>query len=171
MKVIPNENSWVGFRPTTQLIVSPFTVTPGVVTPASPSLATEITPAVDLTGFLISITANTTGNTVPTPTLKTLFETSIAGTAGAQFSADFYRDDQADLAWSTLPRGTKGFFLISRFGGQGPSAQPALGQKVEVWPVRVTSRSASAMTSNTAETFTVTCSVPSEPVEDAVVAA
>lgn len=156
-KIIPNEESWVGFGTT-------------VASQAAPTAA-NLTAAINLTPFLISITASSTGNTVPTPTLDKLFESSVKGTSAAQFSADFYRDDVADTAWDTLPRNTDGYFFISRFGGTGPLFRPAVGQSLEVWPVGVTSRSASAMTSNTAQTFTVTCSVPSEPSEDAVVAA
>lgn len=156
-RIIPNQNSWIGFAHNVALIAAPT--------------AAEVAAAVDLTDLIIQITANTTGNTVPTPSLKSLFETSVAGTAAAQFSVDVYRDDTADTAWDALPRGTKGFFLISRFGGTGTDHAPVDGEAVEVWPVEVTSRSGSQMTSNTAQTATITCSVPAEPSEDAVVTA
>lgn len=145
----------------------------GIANSAAPSYGSELIRAVDLTGFLISITANTTGNTVPTPTLKTRFETNIQGTVAASFSADFYRDDSGDLAWTTLPRGIAGAFVISRFGGKSTTTpgMPIAGDIVEVWPVKVTSRAASGMTSNTAEMFTLTCSVPSVPTEAATVVA
>ena len=162
-KIIPNQNSYIGFSPGATSIANI----------QAPKAATEIGNAAtkNLTPFLISITASATGNMVPTPSLDTLFETSISGTTSAQFSADFYRDDTNDTAWTTLARGTKGFFIISRFGGTGPAFAPAAGQKCEVWPVTVTSRAMAAMTSNTAETFTVMCSVPVEPATDAVTAA
>ena len=153
-KVIPNQETMVRYVTT--------------LTSQSSPTATQINAGVDLTPFLISITASSTGNSVPTPTLDTLFETSIGGTSAAQFSADFYRDSATDLAWDTLPRGTKGYIVIQRFGANGTRTAVA-AQKVEVWPIQVTSRSASAMTSNTAQMFTVTCSVPVEPKEDAVV--
>lgn len=156
-RIIPNENSWIGFVPTVANIAAPKT--------------SELATAVDLTDYVVSINASSTGNTVPTPSLKSLFETSVPGTAAAQFSMDMYRDDEDDLGWETLPRNTKGFVVISRFGGTGPGGKPAVGQKCEVWPVHVSSRAAGALTSNTAEVFTVTASVPSEPDEDAVVAA
>ena len=158
-KIIPNENSWIGFLPGTAIV--------DIDAPT----AANIVAAVNLTPYLVSITASSTGNTVPTPSLDTLFETSVPGTTGAQFSADFYRDDEDDLAWETLPRGTKGYFLISRFGGTGTGRRPIATEELEVWPVVVTSRAAGALTSNTAQTFTVTCSVPEEPAEDAIVAA
>lgn len=145
----------------------------GIANLAAPKLATELNSAVDLTGFLIQITASTTGNIVPVPTLKNRFETTIPGTVGASFSADFYRDDANDLAWATLPRGARGNVVISRLGGKSATVLGMViaGDTVEVWPVTVTSRSAAGMTSNTAEMFTVTCTVPTVPVENAIVAA
>ena len=159
-RIIPNEQSWVGFLPTVANVAAPTVI--------------EITAGKDLTMYCISINASTQGNTVPTPTIDSLFETSIPGTVQASFSADFYRDDQTgvsgDLAWITLPRKTKGFFLISRFGGTGTNQAPVVASKVEVWPVIVVSRTMSNMSSNTVMTFTMTASVPSEPNEAAVVA-
>lgn len=161
-RIIPNQNSWVGFSLTIANI-------------AAPSAGSELNTAVNLTPFLISINATTTGNVVATPALDNKFETSIDGTVTATFEADFYRDNattgSADLAWTTLPRGTSGFFVISRFGGTGALSKPQAGDKVEVWPVRVTTRAASNMTNNTAQTFTLTCAVPSVPNESATVAA
>lgn len=159
--LIPNENCWIGFDD---------------VQPTSPTLApsaAEVLAATELTDFIISITANAQGNTVPTPKLKSLFEPSIPGTSTAQFSAEMYRDSVAanDIAWNTLPRNKAGIFYISRFGGTGADLLPEAGDKLESWPVRVTSRAASAMSSNTAQTFTLTCSVPQEPNEDATVLA
>ena len=142
----------------------------GIAVTASPATA-EITNSVDLTGFVISITAQTTGNTVPTPTLKTRFETTIQGTYGATLTADFYRDDATDTAWASLPRNTKGFLVVSRFGGRSATnlGQPISGDVVEVWPIIVVARSASNLSSNTAEMFTLTCSVPTPPNEAAVI--
>ncbi len=156
-KIIPNDESFVGFATTVASI-------------AAPTVA-NVTAAVNLTPLLVSITASSQGNTVPTPTLDTLFESSIGGTSSAQFSADFYRDDTNDAAWITLPRGTVGYFIISRFNGTGTNHRPVAGQRCEVWPVIVTSRSSAALASNTAQTFTVTCSVPTEPAENAQVVA
>lgn len=154
-RLVPNENTWVGFSETA---------------PANPQAPTaiEIGAATDLTCFVVSINASATGNTVPTPSICSLFETSIPGTSAAQFTGDFYRDDTEDAAWEALARGTKGTFYISRFGTGG--AVPAAGDKVEVWPVQVTSRAAAALASNTAQTFTLTCAVNEVPAEDALVA-
>lgn len=163
-RIIPNENTWVGFATTL------------TGTKSAPKVA-DITGAVDLTHYLVSINAMAQGNAVPTPSFDTLFETTILGTSQATFTADFYRDDTADnptatppvvgdLAWKTLPRSTKGFFIIARFGGIPSTA----GKLCEVWPVTVLSRAMSNMSNNTVETFTVTCAVPDEPAESATVA-
>lgn len=156
-RLIPNENTWVGFATAVADISAPT--------------AAEISNAVDLTSYVISLNASSRGNTVPTPAFDTLFETSIPGTVQASFDADFYRDDDDDTAWETLPRGTEGYFIISRFGGSGTGNMPQATDVVEVWPVRVVSRTNANLAVNTAMTFTVSCSVPEEPDEDATVAA
>lgn len=158
-RIIPNENTRLIFVPTIADILAPKEA--------------EITGGVDLTGLLISLNASTRGNTVPTPSLDTLFETSIPGTVQASFDADFYRDDEPskDLAWTTLPRSTKGHFVLSRFGGGGTDGEIIATDTVEVWPIIVVSRTMSNTASGTVLTFSVTCSVPEEPEEDAIVAA
>jgi hypothetical protein len=165
-RIVPNERTWVGFSETRP------------VNPAAPTEA-EIESAIDLTCLVQSINASAQGNTIPTPSLCSLFETSVPGTSQATFQGDFYRDDTvvsgksnaADLAWTLLPRGKKGFFFISRFGGTGPSKEPQAGEKVEVWPIQITSRTAGALASNTAQTFTTNAAVNENPWEDATVAA
>lgn len=157
-RIIPNEESWIGFATT-------------IATPTLVPKLSEITGAADLTSFVISINASTRGNIVQTPSFDTKFETSIAGTITATFEADFYRDDTTDTAWTTLPRETQGYFIISRFGGSGTKAKPTTGDKVEVWPVFVVARSATNMTSNTAQTFQIQASVFEVPNEAAVITA
>ena len=158
-RIIPNENTWVGFAAA------------GSITNISAPTAAQIAAAVDLTGFVISLNASSRGNTVPTPSFDSLFETSASGTSAATFDADFYRDDEDDTAWETLARGTRGFFIISRFGGTGTDNLPVATDVVEIWPVTITSRTMANMSSNTVLTFTVSCSVNVEPDEDATVSA
>jgi len=156
-RIIPNENTWVGYSASIGDINAPT--------------SSEIGLAEDWTCWLISINASSQGNTIPTPQLCTLFETTVAGTSSAQFSADFYRDDADDSPWETLVRGTQGFMIISRFPGPvGTDALPIAGDSVEVWPIEVTSRTAGALTSNTVQMFTATCAVNVEPSESATVA-
>ena len=157
-RLIPNDNTWVGFATT----ISSSTLVP---------TAAEVAAAVPLTGYLISLNAASQGNTVPTPAFDSLFETSISGTNQASFTADFYKDDAVDNAWEALPRGTHGYFVISRFGGAGTKNLPIAADKVEVWPATVTSRTMQNMSNNTVMTFSVTCSIPKEPNENATVSA
>jgi hypothetical protein len=157
-RVIPNEHTYVAFLTT----VAAATLIP---------TGAEITAGLDVTPFLMGINASSTGNTVPTPSFDSLFETTIVGTSQATFSADFYRDDEDDVAWEALPRGTSGFFVISRFGGSGTDQKPIVGDTVETWPVEVNSRTAANMANNAVQTFTVTCSVNIEPNEAATLTA
>lgn len=159
--LIPNENTWIGFS---EDMPASLTLVP---------TAAEVAAATELTEYLVSLTASSQGNTVPIPNLKSLFEPSIPGTSTATFTAEMYRDEVRlnDVAWNLLPRNTSGVFYIARFGGTGADLLPIATDHIEVWPVRVTSRAASALTSNTAQTFTLTCAVPQEPNEDATIAA
>jgi len=158
-RIIPNENTWVGFAAT------------GTITNIAAPTAAQVTSAQNLTSYVISLNASSRGNTVPTPAFDTLFETSTTGTSQATFDIDLYRDDTTDAAWTLLPRGTHGFFIISRFGGGGTGNKPIAADKVEVWPVSVTSRTMANMSNNTVLTFTVNCAVNTEPAENATVAA
>ncbi len=157
-RLIPNESTWVGFATTI------------AATDLEPTAA-EVAAATVVTPLLISLNASSTGNTVPTPSFDTLFETSVPGTVSAQFSADFYRDDANDDAWDAFPRGTTGFMIISRFGGSGTANLPVAADEVEVWPITVTSRTMQNMASNQVLMFSLTCSIPEEPNEAAIVAA
>jgi hypothetical protein len=160
-RIIPNENTWIGFLADTTPLADP----------SAPSVA-NIAAAIDLTSYCISLNASARGNTVPTPSFDSLFETSTAGTSAATFDADFYRDDEEDVAWETLYRGRRGHFIIARFGGSGTTDnKPIATDDCEVWPVMITSRTMANMSSNTVLTFTASCAVMEEPAEDAVVGA
>lgn len=156
MRFTPNEESYIGFA----------AVLTGTL--SAPKLA-DITGAVDLTDTVMGLTASTTGQSVPTPSFRSKFETSIPGNVSASFSMDCYRYNvpAEDLAWTTLPRGTSGFMLIARYVTSG--LHPVVGDTVEVWPIDVLSRSVPNMTSNTPVSTTITASVPTEPAEDAVI--
>ena len=158
-KIIPNQNTWIGYATT---LADTTTLVPTDL---------ELSTSLDLTPFVISLNAASQGNIVPTPSLDSLFETSIQGTSQASFSGDFYRDDTNDDAWDAFTRGDAGYFFVSRFGGTGTNNVPIAGETVEVWPVRVVSKTMANMANNTVETFTLTRAVPVEPNEDATVVA
>lgn len=151
-RLIPNENVAVHFVPTIADINAPTVA--------------EIGAGQDLTSFATMVETSTRGQTRPTPALDSLFETNIPGTASAQAMAEFYRDSTTDTAWTTLPRGTSGYLVINRF-----NASVAASENVEVWPIKVTTRTMLPMTSNEVQRFRVEMSVPVEPDEDATVAA
>ena len=157
-RIIPNDASYIAFANSA-----------GIASASLIPTAAEVTAAVNLTTFIMSLTATTQGNVLPTPSFDTLFETSTVGTSSSSFTVDCYRDDTADTAWTTLPRKTKGFFIVSRFGGLGALHKPITGDTCEVWPVIVTSRSMAGMSNNTIQSFTVTCAIYKEPNEAAVV--
>lgn len=156
-RLIPNENTQVFFL---------LDIASEDLAPTAEEINTD---GVELTAFLVTMDASTTGNTVPTPNFASLFETSISGTVTATFTAEFYRDDENDLAWDTLPRATGGYFVVSRFGLGGTEGEAATGDEVEVWPVRITARSALALTNNEVQRFGVEAAIPVEPNEAATV--
>lgn len=162
-RVIPNETSWIGWSATAPADLDAPT-------------AAWVAAAEDWTCYVSSINASSQGNQIPVPDLCSRFERSIAGTVSATFSAEFYRDDEdaGDVAWDTLVRGTRGYFIVSRFKEgftPGDDPMPIAGDAVEIWPVEITSRQAGPLTSNTVQTFTVQAAVNIVPSEDAVVAA
>jgi len=155
-RVIPNEQTWVGFAASVANVNAPTEA--------------EIDGATDVTPSLMSLNASAQGNVVPTPSFDSLFETSIVGTSQATFTADFYRDDANDFAWELFPRGTRGYFIISRFGGAGTDQIPRNGDVCEVWPVEIVSRVSANMQNNAVQSFTINCAVNIVPGEAATVA-
>lgn len=159
--IIPNEETWIGFVP------GGFGGNEFGVADFDAPTAAEISEATDVTDYVVMLNPTTTGNTIPVPRLKSLYEPSIAGTASGSLSGQFYRDNEDDLAWNTFVRGTKGTFIISRFGGTGPNKAPATGDPCEAWPIQISSEPGDSMTSNTAQTLTITAAVPLQPGEHA----
>jgi hypothetical protein len=174
-RLVPNERSFIGFS-----LSRPADLN-------APTVA-EIGAALDLTCDCISLNAGAQGNAVPIPELCSLWEKSVPGTASAQFSADFYRDDEeqtgtdqaptgGDIAYRILQLGTDGVFYVSRFlardtnGVVPASTIPAAGDPVEVWPVTITSASDSPLSSATPLSFSVQAAVPDRPNFRAIVAA
>ena len=200
-RIIPNNNTFIGFYPVAAFGSSDFAgwdATTWNSSKANPSITgTEVKKFLDITPFVISLTAQSTGNTVPTPVLDSLYEGNVPGTVNASFTMDLYRDDASysdgnasgitgafgdisavqsgstDFAWSLLKRGLKGYVIISRFNepvsSQGTNQRPSTNNIVELWPVVITAKTAGPVTSNTVQTFSVTAAVPFEPAEYATV--
>lgn len=179
-RIIPNANTWIGWLPLENV------PDPDNFDKCAPT-EEDVAAAYDLSCYTMSINASSTGNTVPTPSLCSLFETTINGTVSSTFQAEFYRDNAVDErypelchdpAWTALPRGVCGYFIIKWYGVEvdqcsyeqaelTEAAPPVCGDAVQVWPVKVTSRTASALSSGTVMTFSVTGAVYEVPCEDA----
>jgi hypothetical protein len=174
-RLVPNERSFIAWSPTRPVAID------------KPKVA-EIAAAIDLTCDCISLTAMAQGNAVPIHELCSLWEKSVPGTASASFSADFYRDDEAqtgteevptggDVAHRLLQLGADGVFYISRFlpresNGELPgSTIPAVGDIIEVWPIIITSQADGPISSATPLSFSITGAVPDRPELRAVVTA
>lgn len=138
-----------------------------IADPDAPT-AVEINTGTDVTPHLASLDTPLEGEAVPSADLSSPFDKTVAGTYGGSMNGEFYRDDTADTAWGLFPRNTTGFFVIRRFGGS--DVPIAATDEVEVWPIRVITRSPSPMTRNTVQMATVNFATLDEPSLEAVVA-
>jgi hypothetical protein len=141
---------------------------------AAPTVA-QVSAGVNLTGFLRQdgLDRSEDGALVDTATAADLFDTTDIGTSSAKLELTLYRDTVTadDDAWAALPKGTRGYLVVAPFGFSGASGVPAAADRCEVWQIAVSSRSMAPIGKDTAQTFKVTCAVPSAPVMDSVVAA
>lgn len=143
----------------------------------APTVA-QISAGVNLTQWLRQdgLKRSSSTNTVDTADASNLFNTTDIGTEDGSFSATFYRDtvSGSDTAWSTLPKGTRGFWVVAPFGfsgaGTGTNKAPLAGDRCEVWPAAISSRSPDDEGKDKAETFTSNSAVTSPPELSAVVA-
>lgn len=147
---------------------------PTVVNLALPTIA-EITAAVDLTCFMRQdgLDRSQEAAVIDVADACSLFDKTDIGTRNANLTMTLYRDSEEtdDDAWSALPIGTRGFLIVAMFGFSGVSNAPVAGDRCEVWPVAVSSRSNNAIAKNEPQIFSVTFAVPEAPNDDAVVAA
>lgn len=132
---------------------------------------TEIGAGVELTAWLTrdGLTTPQEGSTADAGDVSSRYNKTVSGSYGGQpLVMKFHRDSVAanDDAWDTLPRGTGGYIVINRFG-----VTIAAAAVVEVWPIDVISREMLPIADNETQKFQVTAAVPSEPADDAVVAA
>lgn len=138
-----------------------------VVTIADPTAptTTEIAAGTELTTFLTPAGIDTPldGTEVDASDLSTAFDKSVPGTYGGSVTGEFYRDDASDDAWDALPRLTVGNLVFGRFGGSGTSGALTSGDAVEVWPVRVSSRSPMRIARNDVQRFVTNFATTDEP--------
>lgn len=137
---------------------------------SAPTVASITTTGEDVTPFLASLDTPLEGEAAPSPDLSSAFDKTVAGTFGGNVTAEMYREDLAadDLAWPLFIRNATGYLVIRRFGGS--TVAIAVADEVEVWPVRVITRSPAAAERGAVQTFNVSFAALDDPVLDAVVA-
>lgn len=130
-----------------------------ITAPSGPSAAQV--EDLDVTPYLRSIDTPLEGEAVDASDLSTAFNVTAAGRYGGSVTAQMYRDDTTDTAWTTFVRNTTGFITIRRFGGSTNAI--ASGETVEVWPVRVITRSPATLDSGSIQMFSVEFATTAEP--------
>lgn len=139
---------------------------------AAPTIG-EITAGTEVTAFLTPAGFDTPeeGNDADTSSIASAHDLSVPATISGQPSGEFYRDDASDDAWNAMARLTVTNIVISRFGGSGTANAIAVGNTVEVWPVRVSSRSNARVTRGEALRFVAQFAKSGAPTLTATVAA
>lgn len=140
----------------------------GIADATAPTAA-EMGTGQDVTPEFASMDTPLDGEATPAPDLSTAFRKTVAGTYGGNVSVDAYRESVSDTAWGLWPRGTEGFFVVRRFGGSDVAI--AVADEVEVYKIRVVTRSPAALDGGSVQMFTIESAVQEEPELEAVVAA
>ncbi|WP_411130408.1 hypothetical protein [Streptomyces sp. x-19] len=127
----------------------------------------ELTAGTDLTDAIASIDGWTLSNQpIETPDLGSTYESKIPGTDQADDSSlGFYEDRVSDELEQLLKKDAAGWVVFLRKGDVPNS------RSMDVFPVRVGSRSANYSTDNEAAKFTVNFSITEKPAQDAAVPA
>lgn len=149
--------------------ISKVRFAPTIASIAAPTTA-EVTAGTDLTPQLADIAGFTfANNPIPTPDMATTFTSQVGGEDTAEASSlTFYEDDTTNPIMTTLAKGTTGYVLLYP---KTAGATPASGDKLEVWPVTVTSQAREWSTGNDPARFVVSFAVTSVPNQNATQAA
>lgn len=125
----------------------------------------ELTAGTDLTNAIAAIDGWSLSNqAIETPDLGSTFESKIPGTDQADDSSlGFYEDKVADEVEQLLTKDSTGWVVILRKGDVPGS------RSMDVFPVRIGSRSPQYSVDNEAAKFTVAFSITEKPLQDAVV--
>jgi hypothetical protein len=145
----------------------------------APTVA-ELNAGVDITKTIArdGLNSPTGGQSMDVADVSSRFNKKASGTYGGDdLTLKGFRDssNSADLLWTTfppvsasLPGGTVGYIVARRFGGS--TTAWTTGDKVETYPVEVTSRENEPIAENKPYAVTVMLAVTDEPVMTAVVA-
>ncbi len=127
----------------------------------------ELTAGTDLTDAIAAIDGWTLSNqAIDVPDLGSTFESKIPGTDQADDSSlGFYEDKVSDDIEQLLKKDETGWVVFLRKGDVPGS------RSMDVFPVRVGSRSPNYSTDNEAAKFTVSFSITEKPTQDAAVPA
>ena len=128
---------------------------------------TELNGGTDITPFMRSIDTPLEGEAVDASDLSSAFNKTVAGRYGGSVNGSFYRDETTDTAWDLFPRDTTGFAVIRRFGGSDTAWTS--GDKVEVWSLRVITRSPAPLDTGAVQMFNVNFATLDTPTLNATV--
>lgn len=133
-----------------------------VPTAAEVNAGTELTAEVStVTGFSFS------NQTISTPDLKSTFESEIPGKDKADASdLEMYQRKGTDTLRAAQAKGTAGFMVILFDGTAG--ANPAAGDKADVFPVSIASNSKVISADNVAAMYKATYTITDKPAQDVV---
>lgn len=125
----------------------------GISNPAAPTMA-ELGTGQNVTEFLQSLDTPLEGEAVSSMDLSSAYRKTVAGPYGGEISTVMYREDDPidDIAFPLFVRNATGYFVVRRFGGSNVPIDT--GDLVEVWPVRVITRSPAAAESAAVQSFT-----------------
>ncbi|MFD7338467.1 hypothetical protein ACFV98_21030 [Streptomyces violascens] len=137
----------------------------GVADPGHVPTRPELTAGTDLTNAIAAIDGwSLTNQAIETPDLGSTFESKIPGTDQADDSSlGFYEDQVSDDIEQLLAKDATGWVVFLRKGDVPGS------RSMDVFPVRVGSRSPNYSTDNEAAKFTVSFSITEKPTQDAVI--
>jgi len=139
-----------------------------VADPANPTNA-EVSGSTDVTPFMSSLDTPLDGDAVDSSDLSSAFNKTVAGKFGGNVNGTMFRDDTTDTAYDLFPRSTIGYLIVRRFGGS--TVALTTGDQVEVWNLRVITRSDNTLDDNTVQAFTVNYAALDEPSIDVTVVA
>lgn len=132
----------------------------------SAATVTELNAGTRLTDFMTGgFSADFSSNLVDAGTLASAFNTTVAGTygGGTNTLSGLLRDNSADTAWNTLPRGTAGYLVTQ--AGVSTGATWATGDVYDaVFTVEVVARSYPDLTRDALVTFDVDYAITAVPV-------
>lgn len=127
----------------------------------------EIDGATKLTGSLAELDGfQLENNEIETPDMEHTFDSKIPGSDSVgDSSMTFYEDDAASTLEEALAKGTTGYVVFLRKGDVPAS------KSMDIFPVRVASRSSAYTVDNEAAKWTVRYSITDQPVLGAAVPA